>query len=104
MEIGFFGNYKNSKVENGLLLNTITVKLKNGQIQKLDRTGTKVTFEKGKALITFIGTYIWDEDEAQFCHDRNKYLSANIIDYELEDEAEDGYDLEIPSQPIMAWD
>ena len=104
MKIEFSGVYKNELVEEvGLMLNTITVRRKDGKKVVLDRDETNYTIKNEKADISFCGVYEWD-DEAIYPSNTELYDGAEIIDYDIEDDAPEGYDLRIIiGQKISAW-
>ena len=107
MKIEFKGIYTNKVTEDeGLWLNTITIKRTDGNEVVLDRDETNYTLKNGEADILFRGIYEWD-DEAKYpdnLEDVRLYDGAEIIDYEIEDDAPEGYDLEIPvGQKVSAW-
>ena len=104
MKLEFKGFYKNEKVEEtGLMLNTITIKRKDGKTVVLDRDETEYTLKDGNADIVFRGVYEWDE-EAVYPENVELYDGAEIVDYYIEDDAPEGYDLKITiPQNIAAW-
>ena len=107
MKVEFNGTYKNKTVEDeGLWLNTITVKRTDGKEVVLDRDETNYTLENGEADILFRGIYEWDDDAyyPDNVEDVKLYDGAEIIDYEIEDDAPEDYDLEITiGQKVSAW-
>ena len=107
MKVEFFGNFKNDIVEEfGLMLNTITIKRNDGKVVVLDRDETEYTLKDKKADVVFRGIYEWDEEEKypDNFNDVKLYDGAELIDYEIEDDAPEDYDLEIwICQKIVAW-
>lgn len=106
MKIEFSGTYKNKVVEEeSLYLNTITIKRNDGKIVTIDRDETFYTAEKGDVDILFRGIYEWNGEEKLYpkYKDIDLYNEAEIINYEIEDDAPEGYDLTIEGQKISAW-
>ena len=106
MKIEFQGSYDNKITEqNGIMLNTISVKLKSGKILTLDRDETNFTLNDGVAYIMFRNTYAWDSNNSISNYNLNPkdFDNATLIDYEIEDDAPDDYDLTIAPQKISAW-
>lgn len=104
MKVEFFGSFKNNIVEeNGLMLNAITVRRNDGKEVVLDRDESTYILENGNADIVFQEVYEWG-DEAYYPTDPKLYDGAEVIDYEIEDDAPEDYDLEIwIGQKIVAW-
>lgn len=109
MKIEFHGTYKNEITKQyGLMLNLLYVRLKSGDIITLDRDETEYTLENGTADIVFRNTYDWNSDEEEFFPNYDlcpeDFDGAEIVEYEIEDDAPEGYDLEITiPQKISAW-
>lgn len=107
MKIEFNGCYKSTIVEkDGLMLNTITVKRNDGEIVVLDRDETVYSFKDGDADIVFISTYEWDGNTEKYLgvEDITLYDGAEIVNYDVEDDADSEYDLVIAiGQKIDAW-
>ena len=107
MKIEFNGEYNNKIVEDeGVRLNTITIKRTDGKKVVLDRDETNYTIENGVVDIVFRGIYEWDDDAIypDNMADLHLYDQAEIIDYCIEDDVPEGYDLRITKgQKIIAW-
>ncbi len=106
MKIEFTGIYKNNVVENeSLYLNNIKIRRNDGKIVIIDRDETYYTAENGKVDILFRGSYEWNGEESFYprYEDIDLYDNAIIVDYEIEDDAPEGYDLAIEEQKISAW-
>ena len=106
MHIEFSGSYSNSITEELLYLNTITVRRNDGQKVVLDREETDYGLNYGIADIIFCKAYVWDGEKEQYLEnsDLALYDGAELIDYEIEDDAPEGYDLTLcKGQRISAW-
>lgn len=106
MKIEFTGTYKNKIVEKeSLYLNTISIKRNDGKIVVIDRNETDYTIENGTVDILFRGIYEWDYETVIYPNnkDTDLYNNALIVGYEIEDDAQSGYDLIIEKQKISAW-
>lgn len=105
MKVEFKGSYKNKITKtSGLWLNTIELKLKTGEVVTLDRDEDEYTLEKCKANIMFRGAYVWTGEVQDYDLVPEDFDGAEIIGYDVEDDAPEGYDLEITiPQNISAW-
>ncbi len=104
MKIGFCTVSANPQAT--LMLNTITVRRKDGKEVILDRDETDADMENG--VVIFRGTYVWDSRTSRmhYCSaaDIPLYDGAEIVSVEMEDDVPDGYDVDVPiGQSISAW-
>lgn len=98
MKIEFGGYYKSKIVEDdGLMLNTITVKRNDGRTVVLDRDMSEYTLKDGEADILFRGVYEWDGEKEKYLtsDDVALYDGAEIVDYYVEDDADAEYYLTV---------
>ena len=107
MKVEITGEYKNSIVEKyGLMLNTITVRKVNGTIVVLDRDSSEYELDNGVADVVFAGTYIWNDETGipDYLENVSEFDGAELLDYEIEDDAPEDYDLSFKiGQKISAW-
>ena len=84
----------------GIWLNTIRVKLRNGEIVTLDRNETEFSINGHDADIEFCNVYSWDsgtdeENYANYNLFAEDFFGAKLLDWEVEDDADDDYKLRI---------
>lgn len=105
MKIEFSGSYKNKITEDtSLMLNTITVKRRDGKVVELDRDETNYGLENGNADIEFSGTYEWNGEDADYNLNPAEYDGAEVVGYDIEEDTPEGYDLRLTiGQKIAAW-
>lgn len=83
-------------------LNTIRVQKQDGSIVTLDRDTTEYSINGHTAEITFRDVYIWDDETSTADYDLhlNDFAGAKLLDYDVEDDADDEYKLRIIKKSI----
>ena len=84
-----------------VMINTMTFRLKTGKEVVLDRDYTGYTIEGGNLGMTWRGCYYWDGETASYLteDDLNDLREADLICVDLEDDADEDYEVVIES-----WD
>lgn len=100
MDIILKGKIKETANCKGPWLNTITVKTKKGREYVLDRDETGYTIYGNRLEMVWHNVYIWNGSEPDY-NIPDDIRNAEIIRYEIEDDAEDGYDLKITTRRII---
>lgn len=95
MTLYFTGTIHETKNCTGIWLNTISVKLSDGSIVTIDRDETEFTIEDNKFQMQWNNVYIWNGETEDHNIDVDMFEGAAIVNYEIEDDADDEYELVI---------
>lgn len=101
MKICFEGRVTVAKEWNGVYMNTIDVRMPDGQVVTLDRDETNYDMHPdGTCDIEWHGVYKWDGENPDYNITEDDFRFAEIVSYSIEDDAPDEYDLTIISATI----
>ena len=90
MDIRLKGKVKSTEIA-GSLINTISTRLKNGQIVVLDRDRTEYIVSDGTVDILWKDVYVWNGIKPDYDIDKEMLKNAEVCSYEIEETADDEY-------------
>lgn len=97
------GHLNETKFCKGIWLNTITVRLENGDFVTIDRDETSWTVNPdGSYEMEWDGVYQWDGESSNYDLNSTDFHDASIENIEIEDDADGDYRLDISSISFAA--
>ena len=96
MRVAFSGTLHETEDCKGLRINLLSVRKTNGDMVLLDRDSTFYSiYPDGHFDAEFRNVYTWDPDQslANYNLDLKDFVGAKLINYEIEDDADDDYNL-----------
>ena len=93
MNLFFGAKIKETKDTKGIWLNTITLKDFAGNIITLDRNCTVWRHYDDKTGVKWYNVYIWDGEHKNYDITPDMLKGYRLVDYEIEDDAEEGYEV-----------
>lgn len=101
MRICFEGSVTTTGEWNGVYMNTIGVRMPDGQVVTLDRDETDYdVYPDGTCDIEWRGVYKWNGESSDYGINEDDFRFAEIVSYSIEDDVPDEYDLTIISATI----
>ena len=95
-------DFRGKTNSNTVMINTMTFRLPDGNEVIIDRDYTGYGIDKdGNLGMTWKGCYFWDGKEATYFteDDEEKLAVAELVNVDIEDDAPEGYKVE-----IIEWD
>lgn len=104
MRLTFTAKIKETRECRGIWLNTILVRKKDGNIVTLDRDMTNyyISADGHSIQVEFRNVYAWDSETstADYHLDHKDFEGAKLYHYEVEDDADDDYELVIDTDSL----
>ena len=102
MRVSFSAKVFESDNCKGIWLNTIRVQKQDGSIVTIDRDTTEYSINGHTADITFRDVYAWDDETGTANYDLQveDFVGAKLLDYDVEDDADDEYRLNLIKKSI----
>lgn len=110
MRLSFAASVKETENTQGIWLNTITVRLKDGREVVLDRDQTDysslrvVEYQQAYFDVEWSGVYVWDGENMDYSISADMFRDCVLVDYMIEEDADDEYVFKIMPKTLAFFD